>query len=180
MIESLKNQLTKDKKALVVLVGLLAVALLFWGRMLYQKVPRRVAAEPAAQTARAWDQWDSAPRGSFVNKYHEIDYGDFAGDLPRDLFALDEANYEQINTATPVNPDPGNDDRTTEPVERGLEQLILGDTILSERRPRALINGKVIKLGQKINGFAVQAVKFRSVTLEKDGIRYELKMIAGR
>ena len=58
--------------------------------------------------------------------------------------------------------------------------MVLGNTILSEWRPRALINGKVIKLGQKINGFAVQAVKFRSVTLEKVGIRYELKMIAGR
>lgn len=121
MIESRKNQLAKDKNALVVLVGLLAVTLLLWGRMLYEKVPRMVAAEPAAQTARAWDQWDSAPRGSSVSEYHEIDYGDFAGDLPRDLFALDEANYEQINTATPVNPAPRNDDRTTEPVNRGLE-----------------------------------------------------------
>jgi len=62
---------------------------------------------------------------------------------------------------------------------RGQENssdLVLRGTLVSGSDPLANINGVVLEVGAKLNGYRLVSVSEREVTLEKNGVRKTLRM----
>ncbi len=185
-----------DRKKLFALLGLVAAGLLLWGRLLTQQVPRTVVAVPPAeggevaaqntaeeadgssgQIADAQAAMKAAPRRPVAVN--------LPPKLTRDLFAFDASGYARTATITPDEPDirlsgksdekPTDDRHQDVEVARAASGLVLQTTILGDQ-PRAMINGQVLRPGQKIKGFELKKVLPRQVMLEMNGIEVRLKM----
>jgi hypothetical protein len=182
-VNKLIRQLTADKKKLGVMLGLLAVGLLLWGRLLLKEVPRTATATPKA-TATAAASSSPAPASDPTPQFDEPAVTvvvDLASTLTRDVFALDTAGYPEAKngeeSSVPAKPEIDTPDkayrvaRATE-VSRGLtlEGVILSD------EPSVIINGQLLQEGQQIEGLTVYRIENRKVVLEMDGVYIRLGM----
>ena len=168
--------LTADKKKLSLMVALLAVALLLWGRLMLKQVPRTAVAVPAGASVAINPATDTDT--SLIGEARPIIYVSLSQTLNRDIFVPDAALYqheEQTGPDTPVTNTTKLPNQVTDDPSSGLEDLLLQTTMLGET-PRAMINGKGLTAGQKIRGFTVIEVRSRQVTLEKNGVKFYLKM----
>lgn len=179
MTHKVIGQLTADKKKLGLMVGLLAVGLLLWGRLLIKDVPRTATAEPTAKvvaaepvSARALEA-ESGPAVTVVV--------DLPGSLTRDMFALDTSVYPKakngeessVPAKAPIEtPDKAYRVAKATEAARGLtlEGVILGDD------SRVIINGQLLQEGQQIEGLTVYRIENRKVVLEMDGVYVRLGM----
>lgn len=172
------KQLTADKKKLSVMVGLLGVAMLLWGRLLLEKVPRTATAEPAI----AVTQSASADLSSGPIVIHPVVWIDPAPALDRDLFALNPTAYQRV-AAEPTETvrvaksdlDPADELRAAQAVREAANRLTL-QSILGGSRPVAMINGQLLATGQTIEGFTVSRIDQRHVLLTKAGVSVRLEM----
>lgn len=91
-IKRIKTQLLADKKKLSIMTALLAVALLMWGRLLLQKVPRTATAEPVAAVVT-----DATPVTVATSSVlRPVVHLPQTQPLQRDLFALDATHYQRV------------------------------------------------------------------------------------
>ncbi|MAE62990.1 MAG: hypothetical protein CMJ18_01855 [Phycisphaeraceae bacterium] len=161
-----------DKKKVGIMIALLLVGLLLWGRLLIKKLPRTAVAEPAAAVAAPTSMEPiAADRVAVV-----IALPDNAA---RDLFAIDPAYYEQVEGTSPTpevdsRPEPADVDVRTELMD-AIDQLTLHST-MGGNRPRALINGRIVKPGEEVLGFVLKEVKTRKVILQYKGLTVQLGM----
>jgi len=182
----LKRQLFADKRKLGLMVSLLAVALLLWGRLLIKDVPRSAVAEPdkevAADTSSPADQ---SPESTDKAERRVVRIRKFAP-AGRELFAFDPDRYPRAERPKPkVDPSPkSGSDRTDEQDKREVARmavysaargLTLQSTLLGSPN-RAMINGVLLEPGEKILGFELKTVRNRQVTLARDGIEVTLEM----
>ncbi len=168
------RQITADKKKLGMMLGLLAVGMLLWGRLLLKQVPRTAVAVPTASLAEAGQSGSLA--GEFTPTIKRpLVQTLMQQDLTRDLFGWPTSHYT-------LAPQAGTDSSATAGVEKSGSdtadvvqdsQLIatakgrlkLEATVPGER-PRALVNGLVVFQGQSVDGWVLKEVRQRSVILE--------------
>lgn len=178
-IRDIINTMLRDKKQTGMIVGLAAVGLLLWGRLLLKQVP---------QTASADDkpQW-------LVEVESEV--SQISADRPlvtlpkpnkptRDLFLLDPNGYQKVLSEdselreAKLVEEVTDEERRMAVVDAAaeltLQSITLGDV------PAAFINGRLIRVGRSINGFVLVSCDERSAVLEKDGIKVRMGMGSSR
>lgn len=170
--------LLANKRKLGLMVGLLAVALLLWGRLLLRQAPRTAVADPTAVVAAA--ATSPTPGGGLTAR--PVIRVELADTIERDLFTPDVAKYARVNKPSVIEPAGGKSAPVTadEPSQAELahqasKDLVLQTTMLGET-PRAMISGQVLSPGQKIRGFTLKSVMPRHVVLELNGIQIKLEM----
>lgn len=163
-----------DKKKLCLMACLLAVAMLLWGRLLLKQVPRTATAtenNAAADASGSNDGNDQAAQA-----VHKVVYVDLPRTLERDLFALNDDGYEVLPDKLPkvAKLDEQPDDVPSEPgypiTNLELQAVIRG------HRPVAMINNKMYRPGQDIEGYTLVEVGDREAILKRGGTRYTLKL----
>ncbi len=174
------QQLSKDKRKLSLVVVLLLIGLLLWGRLILTKdVPRTAVADPVATSAEAGTAAETAPVVAAVRPVVHLTLTD---QVERDLFELDPQRFPttEHETDSGVNgTDEENDTAPNRRVQRvgaeAAEALSLQST-LQGAEPLALINGELMKVGDRVQGFTVTKIDSRRVTLRKDGVEVHLEM----
>ena len=169
-IRRLMRRLTADKRKLGVMLGLAAVSLLLWGRLILKDVPRTVSA----------NDWAAASSDPFGGPRETV-YLDLPPDLKRNLFVFDPKPYKRTKSEEddpdgPKTQDPAADESARRAaIVKDARELRLA-SVVSGSKPHAMINGLLVMPGQKIEGFTLLQVSERTVMLEKDGIRIRLRM----
>ncbi len=176
--------LTADRRKAGLVLSLLAVGLLLWGRLLLKEVPRVATADPEAKAKASSDggegSGDDADARARIERPVEVRL-DPPRRLPRDLFVFDPNPYRR--TGSPYSPSlPEKSDREADDQEIRVAAardaaagLILG-SVMRGPRPRAVINGRVLAEGQSIEGFVVRRIGPREALLERDGLVVRLRM----
>lgn len=183
-------ELRNPRKA-ALLVVLLGFAMLLWGRLLLEQVPRVASAEPdsvaqarhagGAMTAAELDeQW--ADLTSLVEPGPPPVSMGLADRIKRDLFALRRDRFERIRkdekSSAPEGkslPEPVDEMSRLEAVRDAAAGLRL-ESIVTGNPPRAMINGRIVAPEQQINGFTLVRVAARFVLLEREGVTVRLDL----
>jgi hypothetical protein len=173
MINKAKAAMLRDKKKTGLMLGLLAVGLLMWGRLMLKEVPRTASATGetvAAAPEKVEVSNSDRPTVSLVQP----------GVLERNLFRLDPSRYsrtdnEEERTVTQKLPQGVSDEAVRRDViaaARGLrlQSVTLGDV------PAAIINRRLIRVGQSIEGFTLLHVDERSAVLRKQDFKVRIGM----
>ena len=171
-----KKQMVADKKKSGAMIALLAIGLLLWGRLLLKDVPKTATAVPkstAADHARDTLELvrDPSPRV-------EVDW---PADLPRDLFALDPSRYRRTPTDDTGEIEEKSPRSLTdkevqiEALRRRARGLTL-QSVITGGEPRAMINGRFMKIGQSVDGFELLEIHERSVILRMQDVKLRLSM----
>ena len=176
-----KEMLLQDKKKLGLIVGLLCVMLLLWGRLILKQVPRTAVAKPAPSSATV----SSTPSTDALRrKVIATDKPIVEVHLPpvskRDLFALDMSDYpvEEPAVEKPKS-DTVRDEVKVDAVDVQLKAMVgrirLQSTVLGTR-PCAVINGRIVQAGQIFEGMILKEVASRQVIMEFNGRLVRLRM----
>lgn len=171
-----RTQILADKKKSGAMLALLLVGLLLWGRLLLKDVPKTATAVPGSTATHDADDAlelvkDQAPRV-------EVDW---PADLPRDLFVFDASRYRRTVTddtrdAAEKSPRVLTDkDLQIEALRRRARDLTL-QSVITGSEPRAMINGRFMKIGQSVNGFELLEIHERSVILLMQDVKLRLSM----
>lgn len=182
-IQRIKQQMMADRKKLSLMASLAAVMLLLWGRLLLKQVPRTAVADPAASTAAAQTANGSSSQSAAEFVMGPSVYVNLPSVVKRDLFQFDRSRFSKLE------PDPGTSVPEKSPADSSEEQkrkliedirqwvdtLVYQGGIMGEK-PQAMINNKIYKQGEKINGFTITKVMPRQVVMERDGIEIILPM----
>lgn len=172
-MKAMVAELTADKKRLSILLGLVAVGLLLWGRLLLQReVPRTAIATPTAAKVASTGKGRSATPDSAAQEHVAslpVVYADLASRPDRDLFAWDTSRYERDpasvrKTSEKSDPIPADVTTVADLVARAKARLTLQTTVLGDQ-PKAMINGQLLKVGQVVEGFELKEVMPRGVRL---------------
>jgi len=176
--------LTADRRKAGLVLSLLAMGLLLWGRLLLKEVPRVATADPEAEAQAASDggegSGDDADSQARVERTERVRI-DPPRSLPRDLFVFDPNPYRR--TGSPDSPSrPEKSDREADEQEirvaaaRDAAAGLILSSVMRGPRPRAVINGRVLAEGQSIEGFVVRQIGQRHALLERDGLVVRLRM----
>jgi len=174
-LKQLIEELKSDRKKLGVVVGLVAVGMLMWGRLLLKQVPKTASATDGNQAVAASDAVDASAK-----RMRQTITLTQPAQMDRDLFLLDPSRYSR----TPNHSDeefseklPGlTSDGALQmavvqaAVELELQSVTQGDV------PAAFINGRLIRVGQSIEGFVLLECDERTAVLERGGIKVRIKM----
>jgi hypothetical protein len=178
-LRQIKAELLADRRKLLMMGALVAVALLLWGRLLLKQVPRVATAEPTAQVAIPATAAEVVAVAQ--PKYPVIQIA-FAPPLGRDLFALDPQDYPaapgvgSYNVRSAKSPAQTADEPSgPAQVQQQSLNLRLASVVLGEP-PRAVINDRLIQIGQEIDGFVLVAIEPRSVVVEKDNVQVRIRL----
>lgn len=195
-----------DKRRYLSACGLLLVGLLLWGRLvIVERVPRTGFADPeSASVGPDADglSADAAPppvaagsEGEGAIAVPRDPYPLVAIPVPdrlaRNLFASSSAGLapsSQSNADRPSSPKSRMDSsdkpdvealersRRMENVREAAKSLRLDSVMLGPKRSIAIVSGVTVTVGDEVNGFKVEAIVERSVTLSRDGIILTLQM----
>jgi hypothetical protein len=165
-------QLKSDPRKLTVVIGLAAVSLLVWGRLLVKQVPQSASAESTRQAA------PSIPEVGGLSEAGPPDADSDAAvqvsvpaRLPRNLFDVRPLLPEKEKLPEPAKSPDESADAPNKPVDLGRLRL---QSVMQGRGDRAMINGRIVTVGDTIQGFTLKRVAERSVILEKHDRRYRL------
>lgn len=183
--QGFKQQLLADKRKLGLIMALMLVGLLLWGRLLLKNVPRTAVAVPDNAVAQQAPGPDSGAEALSHPLRPVVRIADF-GPVTRDLFKFDPVFYPSISGSSVDMGSAGKsgDDPTDEQQQQMARELAvralasaltLQTTMLGDPN-RAMINGELLEEGQVIQGFSLRKVDLRRVTLVKDGIEVVLEM----
>jgi len=180
LFNNLVRDLKRERKKAYMVSGLMAVMLLLWGRLILKEVPRTASASPAKTTASVKKTAKATAVSQVVSLRRPAVYLDLPATPARDLFVMDRSLYPQSSSDEPqVVPKSGaesaDDTGVLEALTKSLRGLTLQTTVLGAS-PRAVINGKVVRPGEVVNGLTLSQVHPRYVVLEKDGRRLKLEM----
>jgi hypothetical protein len=178
--QRLIKQATADKKKLTLMVALMAVMLLLWGRLLLKQAPRTAVADPAAtqQTEQTETSQPAQPAQAVFRETLRIDLPSV---VRRDLFLFDKDRYPRValDTSGTTTEKSGREtpevSRQIEEIRQWVDSLVLQGAVLGNP-PRAMINNRVYRLGEKLNGFEIVKVEARQVVLRRDEIEIVLPM----
>ncbi len=181
----LSMELRRDKKKTAILAALVLVGAVMGGRMLVGGSPSRASAKQrAAPTAKisptplAILGTGASSEGSACDKYIAAIKPGITRDLFRltpELFPLTEPTRvvdKPKPTTRPVKPDKDAlKKKRTETVKAGVRsqarrQLNVQSTIVGDS-PMAIINGKLLRIGDQIAGFTLVAVGSRTCEVQK-------------
>lgn len=183
-MKRLWRQATADKKKFGLLVTMLAVGLLLWGRLiLLEDVPKIATADPNAPAQADSTSTNPAPAGTTpaaaVLPPLPTVHVALSEDLPLNLFAFRHNRYKPL----PEKDSEGNglqstgstdDDRKRELVE--LARSLRLQSVIQGRSPAIVVNGEVLRVGDSIEGFEIVSFDERSAKLTREGLTFLLKM----
>ncbi|MFG0250384.1 MAG: hypothetical protein ACF8OB_15980, partial [Phycisphaeraceae bacterium JB051] len=139
------------------------------------------AASAAATPASTTPSTD-ALRRKVVNPDKPIVEVDIPTVSQRDLFAVDFTDYpmqEEPKARQEVSDTVKNDGPQPDAVEQQLQAMIgrikLQSTVMGAR-PAAVINGRIVQVGQTFEGMVLKEVRNRQVILEFNGRLVSLRM----
>ena len=178
-LRQIAERLMADKKKLCIMASLLAVLLLLWGRLILKEVPRTAVADPVVvQVNDRWNQHAFAESRVNLTRV-EVE---LPNALSRDLFTLDLIGYVSTETKPVVEvklekleDKLADEKRRAEEVRVATTGLKLQTTIMAGTK-LALINGKLVREGEEVNGFVVLKIMQRHVELKMNGIEVTLEM----
>lgn len=180
-MQKLIKKLTADKKQFFVMVGLLMVMLLLWGRLLLKQVPQTAVADPATQVAAAADP-DQAEQEDDTIVLKPTVYVDLPTVAKRDVFLFDKVRYPLAETPNPKDDRQKQDEETADQIKQQLrdirewvDSLELQGTTLG-RHPTAMINNRIYRLGEKINDFKIVRIEPRQIVMHQGDIEVVLPM----
>jgi hypothetical protein len=167
-----------QKKKAGIVVGLVAVTLLLWGRLLLKEVPRTATARPSiAATTPAPAGGEPVQRVAG----QQIIRLDLPQSPSRNLFELDPSRYKRTklldseNEAGKSRPLSVDHDQRLAEIREAASHLMLHSTVPGEQ-PYAVINGMVVRIGEQLDGFRLIGVEHRTVILEYEGVPFRLRM----
>lgn len=182
IVDQIVRELKADRKKLGLVIGLVAVGLLLWGRLLLKDVPRTATATPPIAAATAGGEAPAeVPAIDTRRQYAETVIVRIPPDLPRDMFAMDTSSYRKTEIDAPVPLEPKVQSPAVDKefrrakVREAASGLQLEGIVLGEQ-PAAIINGELFQAGQTVEGFLVTEIEDRKVVLEMDGIRVRMSM----
>ncbi|MBB6430032.1 hypothetical protein [Algisphaera agarilytica] len=163
----------RDKKQTGMVLGLMAVGMLLWGRLILKQAPQTASADDKpAWLVEAEADMNSGPK--------EVITLAEPPKLERDPFILDPNRYKRTLSEQDLVSGAKLDEGLTDEAKRmavvdaaaelQLQSVTLGDV------PAAFINGRLIRIGESIEGFELLTCDERSAVLEKQGIRVRLGM----
>jgi hypothetical protein len=181
-MDKLIYQLTADKKKLGIMLCVLSLGLLLWGRLLLQGVPRTATADDKSKTVQADDSpADNASRTEISTRARPIVYVDLPDSPHRDLFGIDPRRYKQTKSGIESHIGPKSalvtsdvDPRIAVVREEAMELRL--ESVVTGTHPRAYINGRLLAPGEEYEGFTLLQVTDRHVILTKYGLFIKLKM----
>lgn len=192
-------QLTSDRRRLIAVCSLAGVCLLLWARLIFlEKIPRTGYADPgtAAQATGPVTQSGVASptaangqsgSGSVETKHPKPEIqvalpqalirnvfahpADFDAELAERLPSRSQAAKSEPNTPDPIVLERQHADEIhAQAAGLHLESIMQGAV------PMAIVNGRVIRPGQRVDGFELKRVNETSVVLSKDGIEVRLEI----
>jgi hypothetical protein len=182
-------ELKRDKKKTVVMLALFVVVLIVVAvRIIGNDGPTRaraavaptvVPSTPAPQgpspmvNIEPMQHAEDAPNDDYIKRVDRT--------IRRDIFVPDLDQFPPQEPAAEVKPvvttTPSVDEEETK--VRGViaqaQALVLQSTILCQD-PTAVINGKVLYIGNQISGFEIVEIRARSCDVRKDGVTITLSM----
>ena len=170
--QRIKNELRNPRKA-GLLVVLVAVSLLLWGRLLLKQVPQTASAVPATSVSETASILAEPIMPLEADK--PVVRLQLTEALPRDLFALKHLAYVPTKDAITDQEaeksaaEPVDDKARFKTARQAAAELNL-QSIVTGGQPRAVINGQMLALGQRIEGFALVRIAERFVLVERDGV----------
>jgi len=172
-------QMTADKKKFGLMVTVMAIGLLLWGRLiLLEKVPRVATADPNAQAAPTSDT-PTAPATDSLPPL-EVVRVDLSDRLALDLFAFRHDRYRLLPSEDSgeigIQPGTSDDDEMLRVAEkaRGLRL----QSVVQGERPLIVINGQVLRVGDSIDGFEIASFDNRSAKVTRGGLTFTLTMMS--
>lgn len=187
-LQRLWRQMAADKRKLGMMVALLGVAMLLWGRLLLKDVPRTANANPGAAVTRA--------ASTTIGNSNGVETDNVPVDRPvvtvalqdevvRDLFAFNKDFYLDPSEQGVTNVTAKSGDQTTDvslqrqqaeaAIRVAAQNLVLKSTLLGAQ-PRAVINGLLLAPGDEVQGFRLTEVRSRAVTVTREGFEIVLEM----
>lgn len=171
--------LVADRKKMFFMIALCALAMLLWGRLILQQVPRVATADdPVTAVANA------SP--AILPDDLKLEAGPVvpvtvAGEPRRDLFDFNTSPYKRIespdkSSGEEKSPVEAADEMSMSQLVRAEAQELRLQSVMGGERRRAVINNRLLAEGDEINGFVLREVTERHVLLEKNGIVIRLKM----
>lgn len=189
-LKRLKRQMLHDKKKLGLMIGLVAVGLLMWGRLLLEQVPETATASPAAAVAAAGMAAAPPPTSARPIKTARVQIA-LPESLARDPFALDPERYPMhsvddeeggrlqlpdVSVAQPKSGEPTVDTTMRSNTIRNEAMRLRLQSVIDGPRSGAIINDTLLVPGKAIEGFTLKSVQGTKVVLEKDGLLIRLGM----
>lgn len=170
----LAQRLGTSPAKLGVMLSLVAVGLLLWGRLLLKEPPRVATATPpsAAKTPAP-----AAPTDKRLPTV-EVRLGQPARP---DLFSFSHDRYKPTPKIAPVTT-PAKSPRSTADESQGVQAVVAAarrlklQSVITGSEPHAMINDQMVKVGQVIEGFTVIAVRERFVVVQRDGTTIQIGM----
>lgn len=179
------RQMTVDKKKFGIFVTTLAIGLLLWGRlMLLEKVPRIATADP--NTASATIDVEGVPSPDAIDGTLlpplPVVRASLTDRLAQDLFAFRHNRYKPLPPKnirrTGVEPGLVNDDEEVR--RRELEDMVKYlslQSVVQGDVPIVVINGRLLRVGDSIDGFEIVSFNNRSAKVTRDGLTFKLTML---
>ena len=182
------RQATADKKKFGILVTMMAVGLLLWGRLiLLEDVPKIATADdpnapPAdvgspAPLADGSEAFEDAP---VLPPLPEVRVA-LSEDLTLNLFAFRHNRYRPLpiedSSEAGVQSGDGSDDEQL--TRRELVELARGlrlQSVIQGASPAIVINGEVLRVGDSIDGFELVSFNNRSAKVTREGLTFLLTM----
>ena len=181
MIDKLRQisaRLLQDKKQTGMVLGLSAVGLLLWGRLLLKQVPQTASADDTPQWLQEVEaELRDAPLRRVTVRLPRI------GPIAGDPFMLDPSRYTRTLSEDSVLKQAKSGGEVTDEARQMAVVQAAGELKLQSLTqgevPAAFINGRLIRVGASIDGFTLLSCDERSAVLIRDGIRVRLN-IGGR
>ncbi|MEM9294524.1 MAG: hypothetical protein AAGA57_01875 [Planctomycetota bacterium] len=179
LLEWVQNSIARDRKKFVAAVSLMSLGLLLWGRLiLLDRVPRTAVAIPA-------DFFAKLTQVEQDNRQIERPEPVFLGVLPqqprRDVFAIDPSRYRPDPAAdnTEGRGKNGNsrvdDNARLEQARQDVRDLTL-ESVIQGQRPRAVLNDRLLRPGESIEGFELIDIVEDNVVVARDGLAFRLRL----
>nr|MBN2277694.1 hypothetical protein [candidate division Zixibacteria bacterium] len=92
--------------------------------------------------------------------------------------AIDIEKYESLPWGQDPFLQPGDVDRPDE-VAAESPRWVLGGILYSRDNPSAVINNRIVRTGDSVNGAIIVDIMEKSVALDKDGLQFKLTLSKG-
>jgi hypothetical protein len=182
-LDAILAELKADRKKATAFCAVMAVGLLLWGRLLIgDDVPRVATATPDPSAAVAAATGPAAPARRAAPARPATVELRRAGDPPRDLFDFDPSPYKPTpDHAAGQGPaklprHPADESPATATVLEQARSLQVQSVVKHGAAPKALINGRLVNVGETIEGFEIVSIRERSVVARKQGVLVRLSM----
>jgi len=182
--------LKRDKKKAIVLTVLVVVGALVVGRTFIGKGPPAAARADASPPATAAPSTPAAtpfnpgtaalPSKAGLRRELYVSPAEYL--FTRDIFVPNPDFFPPEQPAERPKPvsasGPGTRDKQAEleAIQNQARSLVLQSTIISDQRPTAIINGRVLGVGDWIDGFEVMEITSHACTLAKNSVQVVLEM----